>query len=437
MNEIKNTYALADLIQIKHGFAFKGEYFCDGPTPDVLVTPGCFAIGGGFKADNPKCYRGPVPEDYILQPDDLIVTMTDLSKAGDTLGYPALVPASSARYLHNQRIGLVKIMDPKLLDKRFLFYLLRGADYRHHILATASGSTVRHTSPGRIQEFRTDLPTLDEQRAIGGVLGVLDDKIESNRRTSRTLELVARAIFRAWFVDFEPVKAKAAGAQSFPGMPQYAFDTLPTRFVGSKLGPVPDGWEVLPLDEVVEVNPSRRLAKGIPAPYLDMGQMPTDGHAPLACVEREAGSGARFMNGDTLVARITPCLENGKTAFVDFLSENQVAWGSTEYIVLRPKPPIPNLYAYLLARTPEFRSFAIQNMTGTSGRQRVPFDTLSKFHVAVPNSEIFRALDATIQPLFIRSSATVRESRVLNNMRDMLLPHLLSGSVRVQAEAIE
>ena len=86
VSENWKPYALADLIQIKHGFAFKGEHFCDEQTSDVLVTPGCFAIGGGFKADNPKCYRGPVPEDYILQPDDLIVTMTDLSKAGDTLG---------------------------------------------------------------------------------------------------------------------------------------------------------------------------------------------------------------------------------------------------------------------------------------------------------------------------------------------------------------
>ena len=229
---------LGSYIHVKHGCAFKGEYFTEAETPDVLVTPGNFAIGGGFLADKSKFYAGPVPDDYILQEGDLVVTMTDLSKAGDTLGYPALVPRIlGRRYLHNQRIGLVEIKEGADADKRFLFYRLRASDYRHHILATASGSTVRHTSPGRIREFETTLPAITEQRAIAGVLGSLDDKIEQNRRTAQALDRLARAIFRAWFVGFEPVKAKAAGAASFPSMPQAIFDALPTRFVDSEIGP--------------------------------------------------------------------------------------------------------------------------------------------------------------------------------------------------------
>jgi len=142
--------SLGDYVHVKHGFAFKGEYFTDEQTPDVLVTPGNFAIGGGFKDEKLKYYAGPVPNDYILEQGDLVITMTDLSKAGDTLGYPALIPASTGkRYLHNQRIGLVEIRDEEQVDKRFLFYRLRASDYRLQILATASGSTVRHTSPGR------------------------------------------------------------------------------------------------------------------------------------------------------------------------------------------------------------------------------------------------------------------------------------------------
>lgn len=283
--------------------------------------------------------------------------------------------------------------------------------------------------------YLTMPPTMAEQRAIASVLGALDDKIESNRRTSRALERVARALFRAWFVDFEPVKAKAAGAREFPGMPPETFAALPSRFVDSELGPVPEGWAVRPLDAVVEVNPSRRLAKGVLASYLDMGQMPTDGHAPASWVKREAGSGARFMNGDTLVARITPCLENGKTAFVDFLADGEVAWGSTEYIVLRPKPPIPDLYAYLLARTPEFRAFAIRNMSGTSGRQRVPFTTMNKFNVAIGSEAVMSAFGETVAPLFARSSAGVSESRRLATLRDYLLPKLLSGAVRATVKS--
>lgn len=239
---------LGDYFSVKHGFAFKGEHFTEEPTPDVLVTPGNFAIGGSFQDDKLKYYAGPIPDEYVLHAGDLVVTMTDLSKAGDTLGYPALIPDSPGRrYLHNQRIGLIEIKEDAETDRLFLFYRLRANDYRHHILATASGSTVRHTSPGRISEFEATLPTIGEQHSIGGVLGSLDDKIEQNRRTARALERLARAIFRAWFVDFEPVKARQAGAASFPSMPESVFDALPTRFTDSELGPVPEGWEVKPI----------------------------------------------------------------------------------------------------------------------------------------------------------------------------------------------
>ena len=94
------------------------------------------------------------------------------------------------------------------------------------------------------------------------------------------------------------------------------------------------------------------------------------------------------MNGDTLVARITPCLENGKTAYVDFLEDGQIGWGSTEYIVLRPKPPLPTEFAYCLARDERFRDFAIHNMTGSSGRQRVPASALSNFYIVAPSCEV-------------------------------------------------
>ena len=107
--EERTPLVLSDYIKIKHGFAFKGEYFSAQPTSDVLVTPGNFAIGGGFKADKFKYYKGSVPEDYILKEKDLVVTMTDLSVDADTLGYSALIPHSNKkRFLHNQRVGLVQ-----------------------------------------------------------------------------------------------------------------------------------------------------------------------------------------------------------------------------------------------------------------------------------------------------------------------------------------
>ncbi len=148
--------------------------------------------------------------------------------------------------------------------------------------------------------------------------------------------------------------------------------------------------------------------------------------------DRPFGSGVRFINGDTLVARITPCLENGKTAFVDFLRDGQVGWGSTEYIVLRPRPPLPEEFAYCLARSDAFREFAIQSMTGTSGRQRVQADALEHFRLPRVPRLVAEAFGRAIKPLFMRSSAAVSESRTLAALRDTLLPKLISGEIRVK-----
>lgn len=283
------------------------------------------------------------------------------------------------------------------------------------------------------------LPSVDEQRAIAHVLGTLDDKIEVNRQMSATLEEMARALFKSWFVDFDPVRAKMDGrwrkGQSLPGLPAHLFDLFPSRLIDSSLGPIPEGWEMTPLPDQIEVNPPYPLRKGTPAPYLDMANMPTQGHAAQEVVERPFGSGMRFRNGDTLVARITPCLENGKTAFVDFLENTSTGWGSTEYIVLRPKPPLPPEFAYCLARSTEFREFAIQSMTGTSGRQRVQSNSLEHFRLPRIPAQIARALGRAITPLFTCSSAAVRESRTLAALRDALLPKLISGELRAKASA--
>ena len=213
---------LGDLIEITHGFAFKGHFISDEPQENILLTPGNFAIGGGFKADKFKYYSGTVPDDFILSKGDLVVSMTDLSKQSDALGYPAFVPEcrEGKRYLHNQRLGKVLLKNTDV-DARYIYYVMCGNAYRHEVLASATGTTVKHTSPGRIKQFRFRLPPLPEQRAIAHILGTLDDKIELNRRMNETLEAMARALFKSWFVDFDPVRAKAAlrnhAAQQAPG----------------------------------------------------------------------------------------------------------------------------------------------------------------------------------------------------------------------------
>jgi type I restriction enzyme S subunit len=313
-------------------------------------------------------------------------------------------------------------------DPRFVYYFFSWLAPRIAALDVGSANPTLNRNHLHPMEIRWP-GGLAEQRAIAHILGTLDDKIELNRRMSETLEAIARALFKSWFLDFDPVRAKAEGRD--PGLPKPLADLFPARLADSELGEIPEGWEVAALPEVIEVNPSRSLAKGVTAPYLDMANMPTRGHTPDVVVDRPFSSGMRFMNGDTLVARITPCLENGKTAYVDFLQDRQVGWGSTEYIVLRPKPPLPTGLAYCLARSAEFRDFAIQSMTGSSGRQRVPAESLSHFQMVVAPKPIAEMFGKTIAPLFAGASKAAEEARTLAALRDTLLPKLISGDLRI------
>jgi type I restriction enzyme S subunit len=178
---------LEEVIRIKHGYAFKGEFFSDSETNDILITPGNFRIGGGFNSVKFKYYNGDFPKEYILKENDLIVTMTDLSKEGDTLGYSALVPTIiGKRLLHNQRIGKVEFNGNDLM-KFFLYFTMRENNYRNFVLGSATGTTVRHTSPNRICDFTITLPDNKTLMAFTKIIKPLLDKIVSFNQETQTL----------------------------------------------------------------------------------------------------------------------------------------------------------------------------------------------------------------------------------------------------------
>lgn len=182
---------LNELCEILHGFAFKGQYFTDDRTDWLLVTPGNFAIGGGFNAEKLRFYDGPLEPGYVLEPGELIVTMTDLSKAGDTLGYGALLPYTDMYgFLHNQRIGRVRIVAGDRVLREFLFRILCSASYRKFVLASASGTTVRHTSPTKILSYQCALPTVEEQAEIVKVLETFDAARSANERELESLRSI-------------------------------------------------------------------------------------------------------------------------------------------------------------------------------------------------------------------------------------------------------
>ena len=167
------------------------------------------------------------------------------------------------------------------------------------------------------------------------------------------------------------------------------------------------------------------------APYLEMAALSTTTFSPAGWYNREFTSGTKFMNGDTLLARITPCLENGKAAYITFLADNEAGWGSTEYIVMHPKQGLHPFFAYTLSRNSDFKEYAEGCMEGSSGRQRVNIDHLKNYSIKIPSPEVIKNFNLFVEPAVEKLHANSEQIRILEKLRDTLLPKLMSGEVRV------
>lgn len=183
---------LSDFITIKHGYAFEGDYFSLEDNGNILLTPGNFKLNGGFKDDKCKYYTGSIPNNFILSANDLIVTMTDLSKEADTLGYSALIPTGTKyKYLHNQRIGLIQFKNTKL-SKDYIYWFMRSFDYHKKVVGSSSGTTVHHTSPDRICEI--EIPIIENEKEVSLKFAKLNSFIEKNSREITNLQTLKQIL---------------------------------------------------------------------------------------------------------------------------------------------------------------------------------------------------------------------------------------------------
>ncbi len=300
---------------------------------------------------------------------------------------------------------------PGIIDDTFLLACLNAAD----IKAFVTGAAQPKLSQANLRRIQLPLPPLDVQLRIAGVLAAYDQLIENCQRRIQILETMARALYREWFVEFR-----------FPGHAEQPRIT-------TSLGDVPRGWQLTPLPECVLVNPRVSVPKDGEKPFVPMQCLANDSMLITNIEARGGNSGSKFQNGDTLVARITPCLENGKTGFVQFLpGERAVAFGSTEFIVLRSKSLTPH-FVYLLARSERFRSTAIKSMSGASGRQRVQERCLNDFPIAQPPRMLLDHFSKLVTPMFAQIQRLHSQVDNLRATRDVLLPRLLSGQLDLAA----
>ena len=270
----------------------------------------------------------------------------------------------------------------------------------------AKGAAQNNLSLAVVKNYKIQFPTVGTQSDIADILSAYDDLIENNRRRIALLEESARLLYREWFVRLR-----------FPGHEH-------TRIVNG----VPEGWKYVPATEAIEVNPRTKLSDEEEHWYVEMSDLPTDSMVIQNAVMRDGRSGSKFMNGDTLFARITPCLENGKTGFVNFMADGEAGRGSTEFIVLRSKLVTPE-FVYCLARTYDFREHAIKNMVGSSGRQRVKESCFEKFMLMVPTHSLLDLFSDFTLPVCDQIKNLHRQNQKLRTARDLLLPKLMSGEI--------
>lgn len=400
---------LGDLFEIKHGFAFKGEFFSE-EGDYILLTPGNFKEDGGLKlkGEKEKFYSGDFPDEYLLGKGDLLVAMTDLTQSAPILGSPAFVP-EDGRFLHNQRLGkVVNVKTDKILPE-YLFYLLNTTSVRGQIKGSASGATVRHTSPSRIYDVSVNIPPLHTQRLIVGILSPYDKLMENNQRRIQILEEMARAIYREWFVNLR-----------FPG-----HEKAPR--VASPLGEIPKGWEVKALGDIAE-SMRRNVSKGDleePKPYVGLEHIPRRSLALDAWATAiDLGSNKlEFKKSEVLFGKIRPYFHKVSVAPFDGLC-------SADTIVIRARRP--EYYAPVVACVSSDAFVAEASATANGAKMpRANWDVLKKYPVVIPKGKVAERFSALFADIIEQQQNFIFQIQNLRRTRDLLLPRLLSGATPV------
>jgi len=360
---------------------------------------------------------------FRIEPGDLLVSTSG------TLGRVSIATEPSQGSIPYTGIIRMRPAGPHV-DAGFIRYFLTSPLFQLQAEASAAGSVLKHFGPTHLREMSFPVPPVEEQCAIAAVLGALDDKIEQNRSTARVLERLARATFRAWFVDFEPVKAKAEGATSFPSVPQEVFDALPMRLVDSEIGQVPEGWEVKAIASIATFLNGLALQKHPPR---------GDGHdlrvIKIAQLRKGSTEGADWANCEVPEKYVVHDRELifswSGTLEAKFWFGGAGALNQHLFKVTSKQFPSWFCLHWIRQHLPWFRSIAASKATTMGHIKR---GHLQEAQVVLPPALVLKAADGVFSATYDLHAALMIESRQLGAMRDLLLPSLLSGKVRVSTD---
>jgi type I restriction enzyme S subunit len=387
---------LLNKIHIKHGYAFKGEYFVSEGKYMVL-TPGNFNESGGFRVrDNKeKYYSGEIPEGYILEKSDLIIAMTEQGEG--LLGSAALIPEND-KYLHNQRIGLVSFQIDKL-DGYFLYLLFNTSIVRQQIRNSSSGTKVRHTSPERIYRVNVRLPSLKTQQKIAAILSAYDDLIQNNKRRIALLEKMAEEIYREWFVRFR-----------FPGYQTAEFEKG-----------IPKGWVATPLGKLSKNHDSKRIPLSGPERDAIPGNIPYYGAAKVMGYISKYIFDGRYLlfaeDGSVITNEGFPVLQLTNGRF----------WVNNHAHILEGFGGVSTEWLFL-----SLKKYPVQGLITGAAQPKITQGNLNRIFLLNPNLEIHELFKSTIDPIFEQIANLIKVIEVLTNTKNTFLSRLISGKLSVE-----
>ena len=412
-------HKVGDLFELVPGFAFKSEDFKTTGAPvikiknvkaNAIVLDDLGYVDLSFLESK---------EDKVLQHGDILITMSGnrFGSSKDTWVGKVAYFRYPGKYLLNQRVGILRPKRSVEMDRRCCSYILGSDEYQHLFIAIATSSGGQaNLSPNQILGADILLPPIEEQRAIAHILGTLDDKIELNRRMNETLEAIARAIFKSWFADFDPVRAKMAGrwkkGESTPGLPAELWDLFPDSFEDSELGEIPRGWEVQRLGDLIELA----YGKALKAENRRAGSIPVFGsNGQIGWHDQKLIDGPGIIVG-----------RKGNPGVVTWAPTDFFAIDTTFYVV--PKTECASLhFLYYALLWHDLASLGADSAVPGLNRNLAYMNLQTS-----PQSTVLDAFDRQVKPLFDRTYANERESRTLAALRDTLLPKLISGELRVQ-----
>ena len=401
-------YRLGDIIDIKHGYAFDGDHIVQEDNGIVLVTPGNFRIGGGFQEEKCKFFTGEIPDDYVLSAGDFIVTMTDLSKEIDTLGYSAIVPDTNRTYLHNQRIGLVSFKNNEC-HPGYIYFLMRTHQYQRSIANTSTGATVHHTSPSKICDYQFYAPSYEKQRRIAEYLFVYEKLTENNQKQIKLLEEAAQRLYKEWFVDLH-----------FPG-----HETTPI------VDGVPEGWEVCKFSEIASI-----MSGGTPKTEVKEYY---EGDIPFYTPKDSDGS---FFAFDTITHISEAGLEHCNSQYYPEGTVIITARGTVGKTTILAVPMAMNQSCYALKcdelNSPYYLFFSLnkevdslKTMANGGVFNTIIVKTFDSISLTIPTQKVLSAFNAVVSSIMQQIKAKMKQNIHLAEARDRLLPKLMSGEIEV------